>query len=75
MKKFIIKVRIEQEGVNFTDQEVVSIYDQTAEEVAVWILQKKPFSNIVVQSSYYRPTQAERAKAEEAKAFAEKEGS
>jgi hypothetical protein len=60
MKKYIVDV--------YVDAKEVRVYDQTASDVAVWILQEKAFSKIVKQSPYYAVKKDERIEGEKAKA-------
>lgn len=67
MEKFIIEVRVEEEGVPAWEQEVVKIYSQSAQQVAVWVLEERPFKSIVKQNPYYAVKSAEREKGEAVK--------
>jgi len=59
MTKYIVDVNV--------DGKEVRVYDQTASDVAVWILQEKPFTKIVKQSRYYAVKSSEHRDGEEAK--------
>lgn len=64
MSKYIIKVWAKE-----VSEEEISIFDQTASQVAVWVLEEKPFIKIVKQSRYYAVTREEKEKAEAAIKF------
>lgn len=60
MSKYLLDVRI--------GGEEVTIYDQTQQEIAVWILEDLPFIKIRKQSPYYSVKFDERKRGEQAKA-------